>query len=346
MRLLYITRKYPPMVGGMESMSAALAREFSQQTTTTLITWGKSQKYLPYFMLLAFVKACYLIPKKRITHLHIGDALLSPMGLLLTKMFRVKSSINIAGLDITFGFPGYQILIPPCVAQFDKIIAISKATLHECIKRGIPQNKAYVIPCGVYTEEFITQATRNDLAQIVGQNVSQKKVLITVGRLVKRKGVTWFVENVMPRLPKETMYLIIGDGSERALIKQAIEKLHLQKQVFLLGKVPDKELKIIYNTADFFIMPNLIVPGTIEGFGIVAVEASAAGLPVIAAKLEGIKDAVLEGKTGILVESMNREEFVKAIETNKTFNRKQISQYTRDNYSWKTIGEEYLSLIR
>src|ERR1700734_2865013 len=102
MNLLYITRKYPPMVGGLEKLSYALAKEFSQQTDTTVITWGKSQRYLPYFILVAFIKSLYLIPAKKIDHIHIGDGLLSPLGLALKAFFGIKTSITIAGLDITF----------------------------------------------------------------------------------------------------------------------------------------------------------------------------------------------------------------------------------------------------
>src|SRR5437867_1040658 len=199
MKLLYITRKYPPMVGGMEQLSFALAKEFSQQVHTTLITWGKSQKYLPYFICIAFFKALYLIPRKKIDHLHIGDGLLSPLGLLLKKIFGIKTTITIAGLDITFTFPGYQFIIPKCIARMDKVICISNATLKECIKRGIPKEKCIMIPCGVYPEALSVQADRSDLEQILGKKIASKKVMITVGRLVKRKGVYWFVQHVFPK---------------------------------------------------------------------------------------------------------------------------------------------------
>ncbi|MGH7204355.1 MAG: hypothetical protein ACREHC_07965, partial [Candidatus Levyibacteriota bacterium] len=99
--MLFITRKYPPMIGGLEQLSYALAKEFKRNTNTTLITWGKSQKYLPFFLPFAFLKTVYLIPTKKITHLHLGDALLAPLGLLLKYMFGIKTSVTVAGLDIT-----------------------------------------------------------------------------------------------------------------------------------------------------------------------------------------------------------------------------------------------------
>lgn len=345
MNLLYITRKYPPMVGGLEKLSYALAKEFSQNTNTTLITWGKSQKYLPYFILVAIIKSLYFIPAKKIDHIHIGDGLLSPLGLLLKTLFGTKTSITIAGLDVTFDFPGYQTIVPKCISQLDNVICISESTLEECVKRNIPKEKCYVIPCGVYPEDWKIKATKNDLREIVGLNLAGKKIIITVGRLVKRKGVYWFIKNVLPKLDKDIIYLVIGDGSEKVRIKELIQESNMQERVLLLGKISDENLKIIYNTADFFVMPNIKVDNNIEGFGIVAVEASSAGLPVIASDMEGISNAVIDKQTGRLVKSMDVECFIKTIEDINTFHKDMVAQATKSNYSWSVIGKEYINKI-
>jgi glycosyltransferase involved in cell wall biosynthesis len=346
MNLLYITRKYPPMIGGLEKLSYALAKEFSKNTQTTLITWGKSQKYLPYFIPLAFLKACFLIPMKKIDHIHIGDALLAPLGLFLKIIFNVNTSVTVAGLDITFNFPGYQLIVPKCVARLNTIICISEATLEECVKRGIPRDKCVVIPCGIYPEKKNVKADKNDLEKIVGENLKNKKILITVGRLVKRKGVYWFIEHVLPQLSKNIVYFVIGDGPEKERIHELIKKLQLQNRVHLLGKIPDDDLKVVYATSDFFIMPNIKVDNNIEGFGIVAIEASSTGLPVIASDMEGISNAVINNKTGKLVESMNSKQFITAIESANNFNKKTVSQITNDYYSWEKIGKQYMNVLK
>lgn len=331
------------MVGGLEQLSFALATEFSKQVDTSLITWGKSQKYLPYFIPLAFIKALILIPMRKIDHLHIGDALLSPLGFLLKVIFGIKTSVTVAGLDITFNFPGYQLIVPRCVAMLDTVICISNATLEECVKRGIPKEKCIVIPCGVYPEKFIVKADRNDLEKIVGKDLKDKKIIITVGRLVKRKGVYWFIENVLPKLDKNILYVIIGDGPEKERLQKLIQKLKLQGQVLLLGKISDEKLKIIYNTADLFVMPNIKIDNNIEGFGIVAIEASSTGLPVIASDMEGISSAVINDKTGKHVESGNTQQFIQAIQDTKDFKRDTVKKITKENYSWGKIGEKYIS---
>lgn len=346
MKLLFITRKYPPMVGGMEKLSYALAKEFKRQTDTTLITWGKSQKYLPYFLLSAFIKALYFIPTKKIDHIHLGDALLAPLGLVLKTLFGIKTTVTVAGLDITFNFPGYQLIIPPCVAKLDKVICISNATLQECLKRNIPKDKCAVIPCGVYPNDYISHAKRTNLSQLLGKETKNRLVLVTVGRLVKRKGVSWFITNVLPKLKENVLYLVIGEGAEKENILSAIRETKMQNNVMLLGKVSQEKLKTIYNTADFFVMPNITIDSTMEGFGIVAIEASVTGLPVIAAKTEGIQDAVIDGKTGTLVKSMNASDFVHAITHAPSFDKKELAYLTQKHYSWETIGESYMQQIR
>jgi glycosyltransferase involved in cell wall biosynthesis len=346
MKLLFITRKYPPMVGGMEKLSFALAKEFSGLADTSLITWGKSQKYLPFIYPLFLIKAIYLISTKRIDHIHIGDALLSPLGLILKYLFRIKTTITVVGLDITFNFPGYQFLIPNSVKRLDKVICISNATMQECIRRGIPKNICEVIPCGVYPEDWNIMTTQKDLEEIVGISLNGKKVIITVGRLVERKGVYWFIKNVLPELNRNIIYLVIGDGPERNKIKSLINKLNLDHKVYLLGKISDGDLKIIYNTADLFIMPNIRVKDTIEGFGIVAIEASSTGLPVIASEIEGIKEAITNERNGVFLKPNSKKMWVEKVNyliLNNIFNKALVKDWTINKYNWNTIALKYLS---
>lgn len=336
------------MVGGMEKLGFALAKEFSRNTDTTLITWGKSQKYLPLIIPLFFLKALYLIPAKKITHIHLGDALLSPLGLLLKILFNLKVTTTVCGLDITYKFPPYQFIVPKCVKRLDKVICISNATLKECTKRGIPADKCIVIPCGVYPGEFLVNASRKDLEKITGKKLTGKKVIITVGRLVERKGVYWFIKNVFPKLDKNIIYLIIGDGPDKQKIANIIKKINAEDRIFLLGKVSDSELKIIYNTSDLFVMPNIPVKGDIEGFGIVALEAASGGIPIVATKTEGIIDALRGLNTNFLqVEPLNKEEFVK--QTNKVIKsfKKLTGREKTDNilYSWNNISKNYTSVF-
>jgi glycosyltransferase involved in cell wall biosynthesis len=93
-----------------------------------------------------------------------------------------------------------------------------------------------------------------------------------------------------------------------------------------------------------FIMPNITVPGDVEGFGIVAIEAGSCGLPVIASNLQGIRDAVLDGQSGILVEERNANAYMTAIQ-NMQLDREQIRTTVISTFNWATIYDQYYETL-
>ena len=163
----------------------------------------------------------------------------------------------------------------------------------------MPVDRVQVVPNGVRVERFSLGSGSTD-GQIN---------LISVGRLVKRKGFAWFVDKVMPLLPPHVCYSIIGSGPEEEVIKDAIQRHDLQDRVRLLGQCSDSQLVQMYQESDLLIMPNRPVPGDMEGFGVVILEAGACGTPTVAAKLEGITDVITPGENGVLVENGHAEAF-------------------------------------
>jgi glycosyltransferase involved in cell wall biosynthesis len=148
----------------------------------------------------------------------------------------------------------------------------------------------------------------------------------------------------MPKLNPQYLYVIAGDGPEKNNIQKIITQKKLQKRVFLLGKIDSETLKFLYNLADIFVMPNIKVKGDMEGFGIVALEAASYGLPVIASNIEGIKDAVLEGTTGFLIEEKNSFKFVEAIKK-INLNREKIIKAVQNKFSWTIIAKQYQKIF-
>ena len=118
----------------------------------------------------------------------------------------------------------------------------------------------------------------------------------------------------MPQLPERVVFWLAGDGPERPAIESAIERAGLQERVRCLGKIDEADLISLYGHGDLFVMPNVNVPGDMEGFGIVMLEAGACGLPVVAADLEGIRDVIHEGSNGWLCRSGDAQSFVKRID--------------------------------
>jgi phosphatidylinositol alpha-1,6-mannosyltransferase len=170
--------------------------------------------------------------------------------------------------------------------------------------------------------------------------------------LVKRKGVAWFIDAVMPALTSrypELVYVVVGEGEDRPAIETAITQHGLEKQVRLIGKVTDNLYEAAYNGADIFVMPNIVVPDDVEGFGLVLLEASTCALPVVAAGVQGIQDAVTDGQNGVLVPSEDALAFQTAISRflddpalAKQFGRRS-REFTMSTYQWDKLAKRYVA---
>lgn len=355
MKILFITRKYPPSKGGMEKISYGIINNFPELENAEIISWGKSQKGLIFFIPWAFLKSFYFLSFKKVDIVHFGDCALAFMGYIFKKIFKVPITVTAHGLDLTYNNKMYQFMINKTLKEFDRIICVSTASKDVVISKGLKHDKCVVIHDGMDVYEWYLPDNNYDLRRELEEktrlDLKEKFLLLYVGRLVERKGVCWFIQNVFPKLDENCIFLIAGTGGEEQKIKELIRSLKLENRVLMLGKVPDEVLRILYNSADIFIMPNIPVRGDMEGFGIVAIEATSCGLPVIASNLEGIKDAIKDGKNGFLVEPYDVNGYIKKINEVRNmknitpFKEKQI-EYTRKNYDLKNISQEYYSLFK
>jgi phosphatidylinositol alpha-1,6-mannosyltransferase len=130
-------------------------------------------------------------------------------------------------------------------------------------------------------------------------------VLLTVGRLVKKKGHDTIL-NSLPQVVKEfpsLRYLIVGDGPERSRLEQLTTSLGLSETAVFVGNVPHAQLGDYYRAADIFCMINQMdETGDVETFGMVFLEANATGKPVIGGRSGGTTQSILDGETGFLSE--------------------------------------------
>jgi len=153
-----------------------------------------------------------------------------------------------------------------------------------------------------------------------------RPLLLSVGRLSARKGLREFVTRALPRIvaaQPDAMLLIVGDAPNQALHAQAqtpdsvravASEVGLAGNLLFLGTITDyKELGTIYRAADVHVFPVREIPGDPEGFGMVAVEAAAHGLPTVAFATGGVIDAVAEGQSGHLVTPGDYTRFADAV---------------------------------
>ena len=186
----------------------------------------------------------------------------------------------------------------------DRIVANSRFTADEVVRLGADPARVRVVHPVVDFTRFDAERTAATIRARYG--LAGQIVLLTVARLVPRKGhdtVLDALEIVRREFPY-IHYLIVGDGPARASLERRVERCGLSDQVTFAGFVPDEELPGCYAAADLFVMVSRELPakGDVEGFGIVYLEASAAGRPVVAGRSGGVSDAVEDGVSGLLVD--------------------------------------------
>lgn len=283
--LIFITRKFPPAVGGMEEFSAQLAARYPGPLR--LIALRRGQRWLPLFIARAAL-AC-LRHRGSAEVVHLGDALLAPAAPLFSALAGAPATLTLHGQDVTRPFPGYAALLRPALRALGEgqTVAVSTYTADETARRfGIHPR---VIPNGVDIDRFARiQPAADPAAERSALGLpTHGPLVVTVGRLVARKGAAWFAEQVLPLLGPDVTFAVVGSGPEEVPLRRIAAR---EPRLRLLGALPGAAVERLYACADLFVAPNIPVPGRPEGFGIAPAEAAAAGLPVLAAALEGLVD--------------------------------------------------------
>jgi phosphatidylinositol alpha-1,6-mannosyltransferase len=357
MRILYVTRKYPPSTGGMENAAYELYMALSATNDIALVKWGGANKLLPVVYPLLLLQALWKSFTKRPDIIYLQDGLMGPLGLVLKVLLGRPTIMTIHGLEATYANPVYRAVVPPAIRHQSQLVAVSNETKQKVLE-GLQGSNPSVIFNGL-RDSFKTTATREQnlalIAQQTGINHEQllsSKILHTNGRLVRRKGVLWFIDNVMPQLlasGQPVLYLVSGKGKDMEIIQAAVTEHKLEDSVKLLGRVSDELLQALYNTADLFIMPNIPIKNDMEGFGLVALEAASCGTMVIASKLEGIQDAIIDGQNGVLVGPGDVTGYITTIMRElgqRSISNEDVRNYTLTHYSWDETARQYIALMQ
>lgn len=358
-KLLCISRKHPPSVGGMQAMNYELIRRLADSTDSTVIRWGGSQWFLPLFIPWALLRSLALLPRRRRPDaVYLGDALLAPLGLLLKGILRRPIAVTVHGRDVTFRVPPYRSVIGFSLRRLDRVIAVSRHTAALCAAAGVREGRCTVIPNGVDPDAHLPSPADRAAAlrwlREKGIDPSARPVVLTVGRLVKRKGAARFIGEALPalaRLHPGLLYLVVGEGMERAAIQAETARRGMEGHVLMAGRLPAGLVRGLMGLASVFVMPNIPVESDVEGFGLVALEAGCAGLPVVASDLEGIPEAIAPGKNGALVPWDDAAGFVSAVGALLADGgmRKAAGtaarEFNRLNYGWDAAARRYLALL-
>lgn len=359
MEVLFITRKYPPSVGGMQQVSYKLATNLTYATHVRLVAWGHSQVFLPLVVPWLAARAIAALLRLKSDVIYIGDPVLSPLGTLLKRLFGIPVVVTVHGRDVAFPNRIYQWFLPRFLNNMDCVVCVSDHIRRECVTRGVHETACTVIPNGVDVDEFTLKSSQDRAWQdrIASRfQLTDRMILLTVGRLVEKKGIHYFISEILPRVlahMDNVIYVVVGDGPWRNRIETLIKKQGFESNVLMIGQLPmnSPELRAFYQLADLFIMPNIQVRGDAEGFGIVALEACATGLCVVAADLEGIRDIIIQGHNGFLIPFDDVSGYVSTILALLTDNQRRVEigqrarQYVRERFSWEAIARAYLEVF-
>jgi glycosyltransferase involved in cell wall biosynthesis len=291
--ITYVTRKFPPRVGGMERLAAELAALLAGAGPAEVVAWSGRWLELPRFGARLLGLTGRARSPGALPTLLVGDVALAAALPVLARHGAGRRVVVAHGLDVVWQPDAYQRCVRRVLPRFDAVLAISAATREACLARGVSPARCHVVPPLVRPSPAVVDRER--LAQTLGVALGARPVVVLLGRLVPRKGAVWFVEAVVPRLPEDVLVVVAGEGPDAPLLAEAVRSRGLGGRVMLLGGVCDTTRALLYGSADALVMPNLPQAGDMEGFGLVAVEAVMAGLPVVAADLEGLGDAVPSG---------------------------------------------------
>ena len=363
MRILFISHSFPPVVGGVESQNYNLSEGLKKIAVVKIIANGRGKKFLPFFLVWAFLKSFFLMT--RYDACLLGNGVLAPLGSAL-KFFHPKKKFFcvVHGLDITYAnrddiMPAiYRNVNIPSMKKLDRLFMVGNATIEEAAKIGVDKKQCKFIPNGVNPSEFKEYHTRKELSELFGRNTDDKIVILRLGRFVPHKGTSWFIKNVMPKFSGNILLIAAGnrvgkntagDQDDFLECERAIVNNNLENQVRLMPSIPWEEVRTLYNTVDLVVSPNIKVPGTMEGFGINVIEAGACERVVVASDLEGLADAIKHKENGILIEPENIPLWVETINklasAGKDFRKqfgKRAAHYIKDNFTWDRISKRYL----
>lgn len=336
-RILCITNDFGPRAGGIETFVMGLIKRLpfgsvivytsAQENSAPYdLKWlqefgvevvrDKSKILLPTPGVAYCVNA--LVRERKIMTVFFGAA--APLGLLSRGLRKagVKEIVALThGHEVWWSkvFP-FTLAMKSISRQVNTLTYLGEFTrnaISKSVTKVAAQSMVKIAP-GIDTDHFSPQDAR-ELRNELG--LTEKKVIVSVGRLVHRKGQDVLIE-AMPAIIKdvpEAHILMIGEGPYRSYLENRVKALGIEERITFIGRIQYADLPRYICVGDLFVMPSRsrLAGLEVEGLGIVYLEASACGLPVIAGDSGGAPDAVLEGETGLVVDGTQKTEVAAAV---------------------------------
>ena len=375
-KTLVITNDFPPRPGGIQTFIYGLVQGFDPDDVVVLTSkhtgwqeFDKQEKY-PIFrhntqMLLPTKavgdQAITIIKEFNCDRVLFGAS--APLGLLANRLKNhgIKKTVAIThGHEVGWAFtPGLKQTFQKIVKEVDKLTYLTKFTFEQ-ISEAISSDqleKFEQLTPGIDINMFNPENKTNGQSQKIRERfrLGNKPVVVCVSRLMARKGQDTLIEvwpEVLKKVP-DAHLLIVGGGSLKQSLHKKTFDNNVHTSVTITGAVDWKELPGFYAAGDVFAMPvrTRNLGFDVEGLGIVYLEASATGIPVIAGNSGGAPEAVIDGVTGFVLNPNNQmilaEKIIELLLNKELINRlgKQGRSWIEKQWQWPSRHLQLKNLL-
>ncbi|MDO8571230.1 MAG: glycosyltransferase family 4 protein [bacterium] len=333
-KTLLVTLDFYPNIGGVSHYWEQLGSQMSSSMWMVLapgLRTGDTELSVPYRIDRAsFIKKksfpkwlpllihTWRVIKKEKSKTLIAAQVL-PVGtvcFILHTLLHIPYIVSTHGMDILLPLknPWKRFLVQLVLQGAQNIIANSTYTAYHLATYGIPEKKIKIIyPCPTPVSNNVGEPSEK--VRIILSQCKGKKVLLTIARLVRRKGHEYVLKalvDVKKTMP-DIQYLIVGEGPMRRELEERVSNLHVHENTLFTGLLSDNDMSHLMKRCDVFIMTPITIDGDVEGFGIVYLDAGVHGKPVIGSRSGGVGEAVIDGETGLLVDEKNSDHIRDAI---------------------------------
>lgn len=304
-KVLLLTLEWPPMKGGVAEYLSGIFGALPKEKVAVRVAPERAR--LPLSWLLEIFPALRELRRTGAELVVVSHVL--PMGtaaLLLKRLSGRPYAVIVHGKDLLEASrrPQKKVLAGHVLRRAELVIANSRFTAGLAARLyGLPPDRTRVVhPCP--SASALRPAGDGEIAALRRRlGLEGKKVLLSVGRLVRRKNFGAVIR-LLPKLRRhcgELAYVIVGAGPEEARWRAEAKASGVGEHVVFAGEAGGGELSRYYGLADLFVAVPKESANDVEGFGIVFLEAALHGLAVVAGRTGGVPEAVLDGETGLLV---------------------------------------------
>lgn len=264
------------------------------------------------FLPQAMIQSLRLARQRKPRVVLAGSGLTAPIVVLAAWLAGARSAVYAHGLDLAVRHRLYRVVWLPFIRRCDLCIVNSRHTKQLALAVGVKAERISIIHPGVSLPDPASADSSEDFRLRYG--LGDSRLLLSVGRLTPRKGLLEFVRHAFSEVLRshpDAVLVVIGDEAPDALngigtggaarVQALARERGIEGHVLMLGACSDATLSAAYAAADVCIFPLRQIPGDVEGFGMVAVEAASHGLSTVAFEVGGVGDAIADGGSGWLV---------------------------------------------